>query len=166
MHDTEAFDAANATEDVYRYIKPGKTRAPFFRYIRINLPRLTKALLLLVVAVIGASAAAVALSDHPPFPGGGAVLGAIAAVAVGYALVGAVTRLRNWDFGSLIASAAALVYVGGLFGHAPYVWNGASVPLAACWNTMLFAAVAYWALNWAVNYGVLAVWPETQGFTD
>ena len=59
---------ANATERISEHVKPGRKRAPFLRYIRINLPRTTRLLLLLVVAVIGAASAAVALGDHEPFP--------------------------------------------------------------------------------------------------
>ncbi|AIG64313.1 hypothetical protein CATYP_06480 [Corynebacterium atypicum] len=166
MKDINVVGTPNATEDVYHHIKPGRTRAPFLRYIRIDLPRLTKALLLLVVAVIGAMAAIVALSDHLPFSGADIALWAVVVLAVIYLAFGLCTKLRIWDYGSYVASAAVLVYIGGLFGDAPYVWNGASIELAAAWNTMLIASVAYWVLNWAVNYGMLSAWPDTQGFTD
>ncbi|WP_448853999.1 hypothetical protein [Corynebacterium frankenforstense] len=166
MKEINAVGTPNATEDVFHHIPPGRERAPFLRYIRINLPRLTKALLLIVVAVIGGTAVAVALSDHLPFPGAGFALWPVAALAAVYLALGLCTRMRIWDYGSLVATVAVLVYVGGLFGDAPYVWNGASVGLAACWNTMMLASVAYWVLNWAINYGMIVAWPEDQGFTD
>ena len=88
------------------------------------------------------------------------------ATAFVYLALGLCTRMRIWDYGSLVATVAVLVYVGGLFGDAPYVWYGASVELAACWNTMMLASVAYWVLNWAINYGMIVAWPDDQGFTD
>ena len=57
----------NATQPVLEHIKPGKKRAPFLRYIRFNLPRTTRLLLIAVIAMIGAASAAVALSNHEPF---------------------------------------------------------------------------------------------------
>lgn len=161
-----AVGTPNATQDVLRHVKPGKTRAPFLRYFRFNLPRTTKAVLILVIAVIGATAAGVALSDHLPFPGAQFALWIVVALAVIYVLFGLLTKLRIWDYGSLIAAAALITYVGGLLGDAPFVWNGASIYLAATWNVMTLASLAYFALNWAVNYGMLVAYPDDQGFTD
>lgn len=31
---------------------------------------------------------------------------------------------------------------------------------------MMLASVAYWVLNWAINYGMIVAWPDDQGFTD
>ena len=36
----------NATQPILEHIKPGKKRAPFLRYIRINLPQTTRLLLM------------------------------------------------------------------------------------------------------------------------
>lgn len=156
----------SATEDVRRFVAPGRTRAPFFRYFRFNLPRLTKAVLLVLQATVGAAAVTVALSDHPPFAGAKIALGLVGALAAALVAVGLATRRRVWDFGSFVAVAALLAYVGGLFGDAPYVWNGAPVGLAATWNLMMLGAVGYLLINRAVNYGMLVVWPDDQGFTD
>lgn len=71
-----------------------------------------------------------------------------------------------WDFGALAASAFLLIYIGGLVGDAPFVWNGASISLAATWNVMAFSALGYLLLRWAVGYGMLVAWPDAQGFTD
>lgn len=161
-----AVGTPNATQDVLRHVKPGKTRAPFLRYIRINLPRLTKAVLIMVIAVIGATAAGVALSDHLPFPGADIALWIVVAFAAIYVLFGLFTTLRIWDYGSLVGAAALIVYIGGLLGDAPFVWNGASIYLAATWNVMAIASLAYFFLNWAVNYGMLVAYPDDQGFTD
>ncbi|MDO5731038.1 hypothetical protein [Corynebacterium sphenisci] len=156
----------NATEDVYRHRRPGSKRAHVLRYFRFNLPRLTKAALLAVVALIGGCAAAVARSDHPPFPHAEPALWIVVAMAVAFLAFGLTTRLRIWDFGSAVAAGALIIYIGGIIGDAPYVWNGASVGLAATWNLMAFASLGYLALNWAVNFGMLVAWPDTQGFTD
>ena len=51
----------NATQPVLEHIRPGKKRAPLLRYIRINLPRTTRLLLLAVITAIGGASAAVAL---------------------------------------------------------------------------------------------------------
>lgn len=152
--------------DVNRFVAPGRERAPFFRYFRFNLPRLTKALLLIVIAVIGGCAAGVAYSGFSIFPGDHVALLLVAILAGVCVLLGLTTAWRIWDAGLLPALAALTLYIGGLLSHAPYVWNGASVYLAATWNTMAFAAVAYLLLDWALNYGILVAYPDDQGFCD
>ncbi|WP_244887594.1 hypothetical protein [Corynebacterium spheniscorum] len=87
-------------------------------------------------------------------------------MAILYLVVAAVTKLRIWDAGSLIAICAVLIYIGGLFGDAPYVWNGASIQQAAIWNIMMMASVAYVVLNALVLYGMFVVYPDDQNFTD
>ncbi|PID85040.1 MAG: hypothetical protein CSB13_10110 [Chloroflexi bacterium] len=161
-----AVGTPNATEDVYNHVKPGRKRANFFRYFRFNLPRLTKVILVLVVAAIGGCALGVAVSGHPPFPHGEIALWIVALLAAVYVVLAVFTRIAIWDYGSMIAAGACIVYLGGILGNAPFVWNGASLYLAATWNLMLFTSLAYFVLNWAVNFGILVVWPDTQGFTD
>lgn len=162
-----AVGTPNATEDVYLHVKPGRKRANFFRYFRFNLPRLTKALLVLVIAAIGASAVGVATAGHPPFPHGNIALWIVALLAAVYLVLALTTRLAIWDFGSMISAGACVVYIGGIVsGDAPFIWNGASLYLAATWNLMFFASIVYFILNWAVNFGILVAWPKTQGFTD
>ncbi|MCZ9309029.1 hypothetical protein ACUY3K_00805 [Corynebacterium uberis] len=161
-----AVGTANATEDVYHHIKPGRTRAPLLRYFRFNLPRLTKAALLACIAVCAACAAGVARSSHLPFAHGQIALWLVVAAAVIFLAFGLCTQLRVWDLGALVASGALVVYIGGLVGTAPYVGNGASVELAATWNLMALSAVAYLVLRAALGYGILVAWPDTQGFTD
>lgn len=161
-----AVGTPNATEDVYRHRKPGKKRARFYRYLRINLPRLTKALLMLVIAVIGGSAVNVALSSFSLFPGAEIALWLLVSFCILFLLLALATRRAIWDFGSLISAVACVIYIGGTLGTAPQVVNGASIYLAATWNVMLLASLAYFVLNWAVNVGILVVWPKTQGFTD
>lgn len=156
----------NATSRVSEHLAPGRTRAPLLRYIRVNLPRTTKVLLLLVIAAIGAASATVALSGHEPFPFADPVLVMILAAAVLFVAVGSVTRLRMWTAGLGIAGAALLVYVGGIWGNAPYVWNGASIGLAATWNLILFASAGYLVLYWALTYGMIVAAPDDQNFMD
>ena len=57
-------------------------------------------------------------------------------------------------------------YVGGIFGTAPYVWNGASLVQAAIWNTTLFASLGYLVLYWALQYGMIVASPDDQNFMD
>lgn len=154
------------TEDIKLHVKPGKTRAPFFRYIRINLPRLTKAAILVIVAPIGGCAWAVLSSGFDIFAGSDIALGLVIALVAVFLVLGLVTKWRIWGFGTVVAAAGILVYLGGLFGHAPFVGNGAGVYLAAGWNTMFFASLAYCVIYWALNYGVLVAYPDTQGFED
>lgn len=156
----------NATEDVFLHVKPGRRRAPLLRYFRFNLPRLTKLVLMVIIAVIGGSAAYTALSNHLPFAHADIALWIVVAMAILYLVVAAVTKLRIWDAGSLIAICAVLIYIGGLFGDAPYVWNGASIQQAAIWNIMMMASVAYVVLNALVLYGMFVVYPDDQNFTD
>ncbi|MDO5727148.1 MAG: hypothetical protein Q4Q03_04430 [Bowdeniella nasicola] len=156
----------NATKDVYHHRKPGRRRANFFRYFRFNLPRLTKALIMVVIATIGACAGAVAASGHLPFAGAEIALWIVVIFAVIFVALSAFTRRDLWDYGTVVAAAATIVYFGGIFGYPPYVHNGASIYLAATWNLMLFASLGYFVLNWAINLGILVVWPHTQGFTD
>ena len=156
----------NATMRVSEHVKPGRKRAPLLRYIRINLPRMTRLLLLLVVAVIGAASAAVALSDHEPFTFAGPILWGVVGVTVVFVAVGLVTSARIWAWGVGIAVASLLVYLGGIAGDAPYVWNGASVVLAATWNVTLLASIGYLVLYWALRYGMMVAAPDDQNFMD
>lgn len=156
----------NATTRVSEHVKPGRKRASLLRYIRINLPRVTRLLLLLVVAVIGAASAAVALSDHEPFTFAAPILWGVVGVAVVFVAVGLVTSARIWAWGVGIAVASLLVYLGGIAGDAPYVWNGASVVLAATWNVTLLASIGYLVLYWSLQYGIIVAAPDDQNFMD
>ena len=156
----------NATERVTRHIRPGQKRAPLLRYIRINLPRTTRLLLLVVVAIIGAASAAVALSDHEPFPFAFPLLWSVLGAAVLFVAVGLLTSARIWSWGTGISLASLLVYIGGFAGNAPYVWNGASVVTAASWNVTLLASIGYLALYGALRYGIIFADPDNQHFMD
>ncbi len=156
----------NATERVSEHIRPGRKRAPFLRYIRINLPRATRLVLLLVIAVIGGASAAVALGDHEPFRFANPILWAVLGAAVLFVAVGLVTSARIWIWGVGIALASLLVYLGGLAGDAPYVWNGASIVQAATWNLTLLASIGYLVLYWALRYGIIVAAPDDQNFMD
>ena len=156
----------NATERVTKHLKPGQIRAPLLRYIRINLPRTTRLFLLFVVAVIGVASATVALGGHEPFPFANPILWTVFGAAIVFVAAGLVTSARIWSWGTGIAVASLLVYLGGLAGDAPYVWNDASIVLAAMWNTTLFASIGYLALYWALRYGMLVAAPDDQNFMD
>lgn len=156
----------NATQPVLEHIKPGKKRAPFLRYIRINLPRATRLLLVAMVAVIGAASAAVALSNHEPFLFATPILWSVVGAAAVFVAVGLMTSAHIWTWGLMIALSSLLVYLGGLPGNAPYTWNGASVVSAAIWNLTLFASIAYIVLFWALRYGVIVAAPDNQNFMD
>lgn len=156
----------NDTQDVMLHVPPGRKRAPFFRYIRFNLPRLTKAALLLVVAGIGGCAAYIVAADHEIFVGDDVALWLVIITALIFVLVGLLTKLRIWDYGMVPALGALLLYVGGLVGNAPFVWNGADTYTAAAWNLMMILALAYVILRWALGYGVLVAYPDDQGFED
>lgn len=165
MHDTApAVDPR--LHDITRHIKPGRQRAPFFRYIRFNLPRLTRALLFVVVALQGALAVAVSRTDFHIFDGQRAALWLLAGCSGIFAVLCACTRWRIWDFGLVPALGSVALFIGGIAGTAPWVPNGAHVYLAAGWNTMFFCGLAYLLLYWALDYGVLVAYPETQGFED
>ncbi len=156
----------NATERVSEHLRPGRKRAPLLRYVRLNLPRATRVLLLLVVAVIGVASAAVALAEREIFPFAPLMLWAVFGAAVGFVVVGLVTPARIWNWGVGIALASVLVYLGGLAGDAPYVWHGASVALAATWNLTLLASLGYLALYGALQYGIIVAAPDDQNFMD
>ncbi|MFS0254594.1 hypothetical protein ACL1C9_13215, partial [Corynebacterium striatum] len=82
--------------DINLHIKPGKTRAPFFRYFRFNLPRLTRGLLCVVIAIPGAVAAAFAQSDIFIFEGQNAVFYLLAAVSAIFVVLGLCSAWRLW----------------------------------------------------------------------
>ncbi|MEJ5997791.1 hypothetical protein [Corynebacterium sp. H130] len=151
--------------DVNLHIKPGRKRAPFFRYIRINLPKTTRVLLVAVVATIGGCAGWTSTSARDIFSGSDIALWLIAGLAAVFVALG-VTRLRVWDFGLVPAIGALIVYGIGLASDAPYVWNGASVLQAAVWNLMMLCALAYLVLYWALGYGMIVAYPDDQGFED
>lgn len=156
----------NATQPVLKHIKLGKKRAPLLRYIRINLPKTTRLLLVAVIAVIGAASAAVALSNHQPFLLATPALWSVFGAAVVFVAVGLITSARIWTWGLLIALFSLLIYLGGLLGNAPYVWNGASVVTAAIWNLTLLASLAYMVLFGALRYGMIVAAPDNQNFMD
>ncbi len=156
----------NATERISEHLRPGRKRASLMRYIRINLPRATRLLLLFVVAVIGAASAAIALGDHEVFPFDTPILWGVFGAAVLFVAAGLVTSARIWTWGVGIAAASLLVYLGGLAGDAPYVWNGASIVLAATWNLTLVASIGYLVLYWALMYGIIVAAPDDQNFMD
>lgn len=156
----------NATQPVLRHVRPGKKRAAFWRYVRINLPRTTRLLLVAMVAVIGGASAASALLSHEPFPFATPVLWAVVGAAAAFVAVGLLTAARLWTWGLAIALASLLVYLGGLVGHAPYVWNGASVASAAIWNLTLVGATGYVVLFAALRCGMIVAAPDNQRFLD
>ncbi|WP_257160671.1 hypothetical protein [Corynebacterium cystitidis] len=153
--------------DVKKHVPPGRKRAPFFRYIRINLPRLTRAVLLFVIGLLGVCAFYVSVQDFDIFVGSDTVLYFVAGLSLAFVLYGMIFyKQRVWDFGLLPAFAALFTYAGGLFGTAPYVWNGAELYTAAAWNTLMFCGFGYLLLRWAIGYGVLVAYPDSQGFED
>lgn len=156
----------NDVQDVMLHVPPGKKRAPFFRYIRFNLPKLTKAAILLVVAGIGGCAAYVLTAGHDIFAGDDLALWLVVITAAIFVVIGLVSKLRIWDYGMVPALGALLVYLGGLVGNAPYVWNGADLYTAAAWNAMMLFGLAYVVLRWALGYGILVAYPDYQGFED
>ena len=156
----------NATRPVLEHITPGNKRAPFLRYIRINLPRTTRLLLVAVIAVIGGASASVALSGHEPFQFATQALWSVFGAAAVFVALGLMTSVRIWKWGLPIALSSLLIYLGGLLGNAPYVWNGASVVSAAIWNLTLLASVAYLVLSWALHYGMIVAAPDNQHFLD
>lgn len=136
------------------------------RYVRINLPLTTRLLLLAMVAVIGAASAASALLSHEPFPFAMPVLWGVVGAAAVFVAVGLLTSARLWNWGLAIALASLLVYLGGLLGNAPYVWNGASIASAAIWNLTLVGAIGYLVLFGALRYGMIVAAPDNQHFMD
>lgn len=156
----------NATQRVFKHVKPGKHRAPLMRYVRINLPLTTRLLLLAMVAVIGAASAASVLLSHEPFPFATPALWGVVGAAAVFVAVGLLTSARLWNWGLAIALASLLVYLGGLLGNAPYVWNGASVVSAAIWNLTLVGAIGYIVLFAALRYGMIVAAPDNQHFMD
>lgn len=156
----------NATEPVLEHIKLGKKRAPLFRYIRINLPRVTRLLLVALIAVIGVASAMVTFSNHEIFPFATQALWCITGGSAVFVTTGFMSNARIWTSGLIIALSSLLVYLGGIFGKAPYVWNGASIVDAAIWNLTLFAAVIYILLFWALRFGMIVAAPDNQNFTD
>lgn len=156
----------NATQPVLEHIRPGKKRAPFLRHIRINLPRTTRLLLVAVVAAIGAASAAVALSGQEPFLFATPILWSIAGAAAVFVAAGLMTSARIWNWGLMIALSSLLVYIVGLLGNAPYVWNGASFASAAIWNLTLFASMGYIVLFGGLRYGMIVAAPDNQRFMD
>ncbi|HLV49212.1 MAG TPA: hypothetical protein VKY35_09155 [Aliidiomarina sp.] len=156
----------NATQPVLNHIKPGQKRAPFLRYIRINLPHTTRLLMVAIIAMIGGASATIALSNHEPFLFATPLLWVVCGAALVFVAVGILTSVRIWTWGLFIALSSLLVYMGGLLGNAPYVWNGASVVTAAIWNVTLFASIAYMVLFWALQYGMIVAAPDNQNFLD
>ncbi|MCO4320517.1 hypothetical protein [Aliidiomarina quisquiliarum] len=156
----------NATQPVLNHIKPGQKRAPLLRYIRINLPLTTRLLMVAIIAIIGGASAVVALSNHEPFLFANPLLWGVSGAAAVFVAVGLLTSVRIWKWGLFVALSSLLVYMGGLLGNAPYVWNGASVVTAATWNVTLFASIAYMVLFWALQYGMIVAAPDNQHFMD
>lgn len=166
MKNVNVVGTPNATEDVYHHRKPGKQRAPLLRYFRFNLPRLTRAVMLALVAAIGVCAIYTAQIANTLFASAAIPLWIIGVAAL-VCVVSGCSRLKVWDFGALIAVCALVMYFGTILAAtAPFVWNGATVWHAAAWNIMMLAAIGYLVALWAKWYGIIVAWPDDQNFTD
>ena len=106
--------------DISLHVKPGKERAPFFRYFRFNLPKLTRAVIVAIMTLQGCLAWYVARSEFLIFPGQEIVLYLLVALCAVVAVLGAVTPWRVWDFGLIPAVGSLLLFVGGLAGTPPW----------------------------------------------
>ena len=109
----------NATADVRHYIQEGKTRAPFLRYFRFNLPRLTKAVLLLVMAGLGACLSGLAVNLDGAQRWLSVVIG-VAALA--WVVAEAFTRLTWWKAGGVMAALSLANYLFIAVVHTP-MWK-------------------------------------------
>lgn len=154
------------TTDVNHYIREGRQRAPFFRYFRFNLPRLTRLLLVIVLAVEGGCAWFVAATAGTMFPYAPLVLGLLVGLTGVFVVITLCTRWHVWDLGMVPAVVGIFCYFGALRGEPPYVWNGGSLAQAAAWNCVLFAGLVYVLLYWANSYGIVVAAPDNQNFTD
>lgn len=156
----------NATKRVTAFRKPGKKRASFFRYFHINLPRATRALLIVLLAAIGGASVATVPFGHEPFQFAGVLLWLLGGLTAVFVVVGVVTKLRFWTAALVVPISALLIYIGGVFGNAPYVWNGGTLVDAATWNLLLIVSAVYLVLYAAIQYGIFAVYPDGQNFLD
>lgn len=156
----------NATERVTEYLKPGRRRAAFPRYIKLNLPRTTKAVLLLVLAATGAAAVAVALDNWEPFKMSDIFLWALLGLSLVFVGVGVATDKRIWTAALTVPLFSLVIYALGALGNAPYVWNGGTIVQAATWNLLLIIPVVYLVLYGLMRYGMIVAYPDDQNFMD
>lgn len=156
----------NDISDVTNYIPEGRERAPFYRYFRFNLPRLTRALLICDIAGISAMAATVALSDFSVFAQSPLVLWLLCGLGVVFAICALIPSVRPWDFGLVPALSAVIIWITSWFTHALTPHNGADLFLSAGWNLMFFLALGYIALYWALHVRMIVAYPDDQGFDD
>lgn len=156
----------NDISDITNYIPEGRKRAPFYRYFRFNLPRLTRALLICVIAGIGALAAIAALNGFAFFPQSSLVLWLLCGLAVVFVISALIPSTQPWDFGLVPALTAAITWITSWFTHAPTPQNGADLFLSAGWNLMFFLALGYLALYWALHVRMIVAYPDDQGFDD
>lgn len=141
-------------------------RHSFFDYVNFNLPRLTKAVFVGVVGVLGTVLVGNVVAAPTPFPGGHVVmLVAVAgcAVFVGLALL---TRTRPWTLGLAVSAVSVLIYLLGLIVDAPAVRTGSSNGQVALWNLTLLVPIGYFVLYWALRRGVIVAHPDQRHWHD
>lgn len=157
-----------ATEDFNKYVKPGRERAPLYRYFQFNLPRLTRAVLLLMLAGIGALALAVRLNLPSGLHTGWltVMLPVTAVVALLVAVIGAVTVRDVWNPGGAAAMLGLVTWLVALAGRAPFTWEGAGLYVAAGWNLMMFLSLGYLVLLAMLRVRIIVAYPDDQGFED
>lgn len=139
-------------------------RGNFFDYLQFNLPRLTKAALVALVALMGAVLVGNVAASAPPFTGGHAVLVCLAAGCVTVAGLALATRIRPWTPGFLLGVVIVAVYIAGALSDAPAISTGASTEQVALWNLNLILPICYFALYWALRRGILVAHPDQRNW--
>ncbi len=141
-------------------------RAGFFSYLNFNLPRLTKAAFVGVIAFLGLTQWANLAYVIEPFRAAHLVMAvalAGCALFVGLALF---TRTRPWTFGLVICVVSVLVYIVGQFADAPAIASGSSTEQVALWNLTVLVPAAYVILYWAMRRGIIVAHPDARNWHD
>lgn len=144
----------------------GDRRPSFFDYLHFNLPRLTKVVLIGVIAGLGMSLGFGAALHANPFPLSSVAIFTIVAGCCVFVVLALFTTIRPWGFGLALSMGSALVYILGSFLTGPSIASGDSTGQVALWNLTILVPAVYVGLFWALRRGILIAHPDQRQWHD
>ncbi len=139
-------------------------RGNFFDYLQFNLPRLTKAMLVGLVALMGAVLIGNVAASAEPFLGGHAIMLLLLAGCVAVAGAALATRTRPWTLGFLVSLGIIAVFIAGAVLDAPAIDTGSSTGQVALWNLNVILPICYLVLYWALRRGIVIAHPDKRNW--
>ena len=139
-------------------------RGKFFDYLQFNLPRLTKAMFVGLIALMGAVLIGNVAASAAPFPGGHAIMALLLAGCVVVAGAALATRIRPWTLGFLVSVGIMALFLAGTVLDAPAISAGSSTGQVALWNLNVILPIVYLVLYWALRRGIIIAHPDKRNW--